>query len=198
MHKFPNNNNDLISLNQKKESKFLKHIWLSGLRQPQAFLTALIQLACRKNNWPLDQTYIHTEISQYMTKDQIFKLSDKVDEGECTVYVSGIYIEGAQWDAHSKMLVESHGQQTISSLPLLEVKPVCRSHRNGFNLKDLKKFSNDEYLKDDLSELKIPVYTTTQRNNSNGKGYVFEASLKCSQHPNFWILKGTALILNKE
>ncbi len=38
-------------------------MWLSGLHVPEAFLTALVQTACRKNKWPLDKSALFTKVS---------------------------------------------------------------------------------------------------------------------------------------
>ena len=45
--------------------------------------------------------------------------------------------------------------------------------------------------------LKIPVYTTTDR-NSRGNGLVFEAELQTSSHKSIYILHGVCMLLNNE
>ena len=40
-----------------------KVVWLSGLFNPQSFLTAVMQTTARRNDWPLDKTVILTEVS---------------------------------------------------------------------------------------------------------------------------------------
>ena len=44
-----------------------KVTWLSGLFNPQSFLTAVMQTTARRNDWPLDKTVVLTEV----TKKQI-------------------------------------------------------------------------------------------------------------------------------
>lgn len=39
-----------------------KVVWLSGLFNPQSFLTAVMQTTARRNDWPLDKTVIITEV----------------------------------------------------------------------------------------------------------------------------------------
>lgn len=46
-------------------------IWLSGLHVPESYLTALIQVACRKNNWPLDKSTLFTSVTKYCDPDDI-------------------------------------------------------------------------------------------------------------------------------
>lgn len=40
-------------------------MWLSGLHVPESFLTALVQIACRKNNWPLDRSTLFTIVTDF-------------------------------------------------------------------------------------------------------------------------------------
>ena len=46
-------------------------MWLSGLFNPQAFLTAVMQTTARRNDWALDRTVIVTEVTKRLTPDQI-------------------------------------------------------------------------------------------------------------------------------
>lgn len=48
-----------------------KVVWLSGLFNPQSFLTAVMQTTARRNDWPLDKTVLLTEVTK--------KLPDQVD-----------------------------------------------------------------------------------------------------------------------
>ena len=41
-----------------------KVVWLSGLFNPQSFLTAVMQTTARRNDWPLDKTVILTEVGR--------------------------------------------------------------------------------------------------------------------------------------
>ena len=41
-----------------------KSVWLSGLFNPQSFLTAVMQTTARRNDWPLDKTVIATEVTK--------------------------------------------------------------------------------------------------------------------------------------
>jgi dynein heavy chain len=48
-----------------------KVVWLSGLFNPQSFLTAVMQTTARRNDWPLDKTVLLTEVTK--------KLPEQVD-----------------------------------------------------------------------------------------------------------------------
>lgn len=47
-----------------------KVVWLSGLFNPQSFLTAVMQTTARRNDWPLDKTVIVTEVTKKLP-DQV-------------------------------------------------------------------------------------------------------------------------------
>ena len=46
-------------------------MWLPGLFNPQAFLTAVMQTTARRNDWALDRTVIVTEVTKRLTPEQI-------------------------------------------------------------------------------------------------------------------------------
>lgn len=46
-------------------------MWLSGLHVPESFLTALVQIACRKNNWPLDRSTLFTAVTEFADIDDV-------------------------------------------------------------------------------------------------------------------------------
>lgn len=47
-----------------------KVVWLSGLFNPQSFLTAVMQTTARRNDWPLDKTVLLTEVTK-KTPEQV-------------------------------------------------------------------------------------------------------------------------------
>jgi dynein heavy chain, axonemal len=57
-------------------------IWLPGLTNPQALLTAIMQTTARRNDCPLDKTTILTEI----TKRQPHQVDTPAKDG---VYIHG-------------------------------------------------------------------------------------------------------------
>lgn len=46
-------------------------MWLSGLHIPESFLTALVQIACRRYNWPLDRSTLYTLVTEFMNPDDV-------------------------------------------------------------------------------------------------------------------------------
>lgn len=40
-------------------------LWLSGLHIPETYLAALVQIACRLHNWPLDRSTLYTNVTTF-------------------------------------------------------------------------------------------------------------------------------------
>jgi dynein heavy chain len=53
-------------------------VWLSGLHMPNSFLMALVQIACRKNGWPIDHSTFYTTVTKYMDIDDVEERPDQV------------------------------------------------------------------------------------------------------------------------
>jgi dynein heavy chain, axonemal len=53
-------------------------MWLSGLHIPESFLTALVQIACRKNNWPLDRSTLFTIVTDFADPDDVEERPESV------------------------------------------------------------------------------------------------------------------------
>ncbi|XP_033947329.1 dynein axonemal heavy chain 10 [Pseudochaenichthys georgianus] len=151
-----------------------KVMWLSGLQIPESYLTALVQTACRINGWPLDLSTLYTEVTQYRSEDEI---SDKPGQG---CYVSGLYLEGADWDMENGCLVKSQPKVLVVELPILKVIPIEASRLRLQNT------------------LRTPVYTTSLRRNAMSVGLVFEADLSTTMHLSHWVLRGVCLCLNSD
>ena len=45
--------------------------WISGLHVPESFFTALVQIECRRNQWPLDKSTLYITVSDYFNVDEI-------------------------------------------------------------------------------------------------------------------------------
>ncbi|XP_069565682.1 dynein axonemal heavy chain 10 [Brachyistius frenatus] len=149
-------------------------MWLSGLHIPESYLTALVQAACRRNGWPLDLSTLYTEVTQHRSEDEI---SDIPRQG---CFVSGLYLEGADWDMEKGCLVKSKPKDLVVELPILRIIPI-EAHRLRLQ-----------------NTLLTPVYTTSMRRNAMGEGLVFEADLSTDLHLSHWVLQGVALCLNTD
>ncbi|XP_061673976.1 dynein axonemal heavy chain 10-like [Syngnathoides biaculeatus] len=149
-----------------------KVMWLSGLHIPESYLTALVQAACRQNGWPLDLSTLYTEVTRYREDEEVI---DRPPQG---CFVSGLYLEGADWDVDDGCLVKSKLKVLEVQLPILRVIPIETQRLR------LQK------------TLRTPVYTTSLRRNAMGVGLVFEADLFTREHLSHWVLQGVCLSLN--
>ncbi|KAG5280454.1 hypothetical protein AALO_G00060150 [Alosa alosa] len=137
-------------------------MWLSGLHIPESYLTALVQATCRRNGWPLDRSTLYTQVTQHCSPDEV---NERPGQG---CFVSGLYLEGADWDTEKCCLIRSKPKVLVVQLPILKVIPI-ESHR--------LKLQNT---------LRTPVYTTSMRRNAMGVGLVFEADLFTTKHISHW------------
>ncbi|OXB64089.1 hypothetical protein ASZ78_002019 [Callipepla squamata] len=151
-----------------------KVMWLSGLHVPESYLTALVQDTCRKNKWPLDHSTLYTEVTKYRTAEDI---TEGPTQG---CFVSGLFLEGADWDTENSCLTKSKPGVLVVELPILKIIPI-EAHR--------LKLQNT---------LRTPVYTTSQRRSAMGTGLVFEADLYTTKHISHWVLQGVCLTLNAD
>ena len=67
-------------------------VWISGLFNPMAYVTAILQSTARNNNLPLDQMEVWTDVTN--TTD-ITTFSEYPEDG---MYIYGLCMEGARWE----------------------------------------------------------------------------------------------------
>ncbi|TPX71761.1 hypothetical protein SpCBS45565_g00838 [Spizellomyces sp. 'palustris'] len=141
--------------------------WLSGFFNPQGFLTAIRQEITRVHNgWALDNVRLAPEVMKQMKED----ITAPPTEG---VYIHGLFIEGAAWDRKNIRLTESQPKVIYQAMPVVHVSATN---------------STDE---GDPRMYKCPVYRRPRRTDQN---YVFDIELKTVQNPDYWIMRGVALL----
>jgi len=172
-------------------------LWLSGLFNPTAYLTAVMQVTGRATGLALDKTTTETHVTVMTspTDERVTK-----EQPENGVYVYGLYIEGARWPSGEEIeetaeiggamcggcLSESRLKELLPMLPVIYIK-ACK-------VQDSWEASAVGYLRhvDDIYE--CPVYITTFR----GPTYVFLATLKTVLPKSKWVLTGTAIIMQSD
>ncbi|CAH1993535.1 unnamed protein product [Acanthoscelides obtectus] len=150
-------------------------LWISGLHIPETYLAALVQIACRLHNWPLDRSTLYTYVTEYVDPMDVIL---RPPQGNCLLH--GLYLEGAAWDIENNCLKRSTPKVLIEKLPVLGVVPI-----EAYRLKL-------------QNTLRTPVYTTSLRRNAMGVGLVFEADLRTTEHSSHWVLQGVCLVLNTD
>merc|ERR550537_2178684 len=153
---------------QNNPMEIPKVTWLSGLVNPQSFLTAINQVAAQKNQWELDKLVSVTDVLKKMTPEEVDSASR---DG---AYINGLQMQGARWDANATRVEKSRPKEMFSTMPVMTVRGVMA----------------------DKAETKgmysCPTYKTEQR----GPTYVFQAQLKTKSPPARWIMAGVALIMD--
>ncbi|XP_061919084.1 dynein axonemal heavy chain 11 isoform X5 [Entelurus aequoreus] len=142
-------------------------IWLSGLFNPQSFLTAILQSISRKNQWPLDKMTLTADMTKKTKED----FGHPPREG---AYIHGLFMEGARWDTNSGVIAEAVLRDLTPPMPVVYVRAVP---------------AEEQELK---NTYECPLYRTKRR----GSTYVWTFYLRSKQPPAKWILGGVALLLS--
>uniref|UniRef100_A0A3Q2TME4 Dynein axonemal heavy chain 11 n=1 Tax=Fundulus heteroclitus TaxID=8078 RepID=A0A3Q2TME4_FUNHE len=142
-------------------------VWLSGLFNPQSFLTAVMQSLARKNEWPLDKVNLTVDV----TKKYKEEFNQPAREG---AYVYGLYMEGARWDPQTGVIAEARLKELTPAMPVISVRAVPNDRQETRNIYE------------------CPLYKTKIR----GPTYVWTFSLKTRERPAKWVLAGVALLLS--
>lgn len=142
-------------------------VWLSGLFNPQSFITAVMQSMARKNEWPLDRMTLQVDVTKKGKDD--FNAPPR--EG---AYIYGLFMEGARWDTQTGMIAESRLKELTPAMPVIFVRAIPVDKQDTKN------------------SYECPVYKTRQR----GPTYVWNFFLKTKDNPAKWVLAGVALLLS--
>jgi dynein heavy chain len=146
-----------------------KVTWLSGLYNPQSFLTAICQVTAQKNQWELDKLVTWTDVTKKASVEEI--------EGVCRdgAYINGLSLQGARWDIAGNIIERSKPKEMFCKMPIINVKALAA---------DKVDVSTGFYV--------CPCYKTEMR----GPTFVFCAQLKTKSTSGKWVLAGVALIMD--
>jgi len=172
-------------------------VWLPGLTNPVAFLTAIQQATARREQLPLDNMTVETHVTTMMEPRQAL---DYPEDGSL---VHGLRMEGARWATRAEdttellpyevaglrcagFIRESRLKQLLPPMPLILVRavPVDPSWEP----------SSVGYLRNDPTVYEAPVYQTTAR----GGTYVTLATLRCDSGLDRVVLAGVALVMQAD
>jgi len=143
-----------------------KVTWISGLFNPQAFLTAVMQVTARKNEWPLDKVTTIVDV----TKKAPEEIEGATRDGS---YIHGLYLEGARWDMQQGCIEDAFMKELYPKLPVILVKAAPLDKADG----------RDLYA--------CPVYKISVP----FRPLVFSAGLKTKQPASKWIMAGVSLLM---
>jgi dynein heavy chain len=142
--------------------------WVSGFVNPQAFLTAILQVAAQKNQWELDKLVTMSDVLKQMTPDEV---ASAAKDG---AYICGLFLEGARWDADKTTVEKSRPKELFVAMPCMCVRGV------SLDRADMKGI------------YQCPLYVT----NIRGPTYVTRCQLKTKSSAARWVLAGVALIMD--
>eukprot|EP00658_Telonema_sp_P-2_P032208 TRINITY_DN23900_c0_g1_i3.p1 TRINITY_DN23900_c0_g1~~TRINITY_DN23900_c0_g1_i3.p1 ORF type:complete len:232 (-),score=82.13 TRINITY_DN23900_c0_g1_i3:408-1103(-) len=150
-------------------------LWISGLFNPMAYITAVLQVTARRAEQPLDQMEIWTDLTDMMEPEEATGLP------EDGMYIHGLCMEGARWNGAKSLIADSQPKELHPQLPLMLVRGVLYS--------DVDKSGIFE----------CPVYITTKRGDSPPYGvFCFIATLRTDKDPSKWILAGAAIMMSDD
>ncbi|GMH89960.1 hypothetical protein TrVE_jg7050 [Triparma verrucosa] len=157
--------------------------WLTGFFNPNGALTAMKQEVTRKHKgekWALDEVIYHTEVTEYNGEQQV---RSPPPEG---IYIHGLFLDGAAWGKHEGHLIESTPKVLFVGLPVLLVTGNIRKDEVTFK----KSYFGPQ------GPYECPCYKYSSRTD---RYFIFFVNLKCTQerYPNYWALRGTALLCNQ-
>jgi len=150
-----------------------KSVWLPGLLNAKAFVTAVQQVYARKYQLPLDVMKFMTEVTELHTPENI---KESMDEGS---YIHGVTLEGCRWDMKEGMLRDSVPKELRVLMPVMKVIPVTADVYD----------TNGYYM--------CPMYMNMQRANVYS-AMISVFTLKTDENPDKWTLASTALLMQDE
>jgi dynein heavy chain len=92
-----------------------KSVWISGLFNANAFLTAVNQVTARREGLPLDTMDTLVDVTPVMEPSGL----DGAEEDGATIH--GLYMEGARWNSEEGCISESFLKDLHPTMPLLHV-----------------------------------------------------------------------------
>lgn len=165
--------------------------WISGMFFPQSFLTGTLQSYARKHKLPIDFLRFDFEVLQ-KTIDQknIFDLRaagafencalyEGLDHPKDGIYVHGLFIEAGKWDSKRGGLCDPEIGELSPRLPVLWLKPCME-------LLVKNRFEAPLY--------KTPVRAGVLSTTGHSTNFVLSILLNSHKPPEFWVLRGTALV----
>lgn len=152
---------------------FPKVFWLSGLFFPQGFLTAVLQNQARKYNIPIDSLSFSFSVIETPHNE----ITESPADG---VYIHGLFLEGATWNKEKGVLADPVPGEMYGEFPVLHLLPRANFVPNP-----------EEYA--------CPIYRTHERagelsTTGHSSNYLLAAYLKTDKRPDYWVLRGTALL----
>nr|XP_050848639.1 dynein axonemal heavy chain 6 [Vespula vulgaris] len=167
--------------------------WISGLSFPQGFITGILQTYARKYNTPIDQLKLDFQVTNIVLDQEDIEAEHKIAYKEVPqayknlqtpedgVFVHGLFIDAGRWDFQFNILVDANIGEMHPWLPVVHVNPVLQ-------------------LPEQDPRYVCPLYKTSLRagvlsTTGHSTNFVLPLLLPSVQQQSYWILKGTALLI---
>ncbi|KAH3692337.1 hypothetical protein DPMN_194787 [Dreissena polymorpha] len=150
----------------------LNKLWLGGLVNPEAMLTAL-----RQEKAVVSQCSIEDIVFECVVLDTDNTAEYDVDEGG--MFITNVHLQGAAWDYDNDCLMDATG--SLFAIPSIYLKPVLRTE------------SPDPQTQENRSKkiYNCPVYMNRSRQYK-----ITELQLNCPPPVDTWYLARVALVLD--
>uniref|UniRef100_A0A2S2QIW0 Dynein heavy chain 3, axonemal n=1 Tax=Sipha flava TaxID=143950 RepID=A0A2S2QIW0_9HEMI len=162
--------------------------WLSGFYFTQSFLSGVLQNFSRKHKIPIDQLGFEFEVTNFESEMEVMKMPEwgvycreKLEIEEFSVFVKGLFLEGARWDRHLLVLNESYPKILFDTVPIICFKPGIKS-----------RFEKKLYYE-------APIYKTSARRGvlsttGHSTNFVMLMNFIIDRPRDHWINRGTACL----
>jgi len=148
--------------------------WISSFFFPQGFLTAVLQSFSRSNMIPVDQLSFEFGIED---TDDPTEIDGPPDEG---IYLHGLFMDGVDWDYQEGVMKDQEFGTMYVRAPVMNFVPWRNKTPNQ------EKYSCPLY--------KTSVRAGTLSTTGHSTNYVLAIELETSEHPNYWVLRGAAML----
>ena len=177
--------------------------WLGGLTFPTGFLTAVKQqsLQTLSKSHPgisIDRVGWEFSVTDALTE---VELSKPAPEG--SVYIRGLYLEGAGWDIQKNTLIEPEPMQLTCLMPIITFIPAVLADKKKGSSSTAPAPSSTSAPAPSSSTPKIPQYMCPcyyypiRTGERERPSYMLEVSLNTSTaSSDHWMKRGTALLMN--
>ena len=148
--------------------------WVPAFFFPQGFITATMQTYARKNWVAIDTLSFKTNVMPMFKNDVQVK-------PETGIYMYGLFMQGARWDANKKCVDDSAIGIPIIEFPIIWLEPILEE-----DLKTDKQFT-------------CPLYKTSIRagelsTTGHSTNFVMYLAIPTERDSDYWVRRGTALL----
>eukprot|EP00741_Cyanophora_paradoxa_P016907 tig00020943_g16328.t1 len=167
--------------------------WLSGFFFTQSFLTGVLQNAARRKRVPVDELAFRFAVLPAAGEEGSNPAVPPSSGVGC--YVRGLFVEGARWDPHKKVLAEQRPKELAPPMPAMLFEPVALSGGPGGGGGGGPGHAGSGAA----GRYACPVYKTSKRHGvlsttGHSTNYVLTVHLPSDKHEAHWIKRSVALI----